>query len=72
MKGQPAISSVYRFGQSAHDTDPMAEWGRIERLRRQAWVNHGMIAIRASDIPEPLRAQMIEWANENLGRRNNG
>jgi hypothetical protein len=53
------------------DTQPTdwEVWNRIERLRRRAWLETGVVAILPADLPEPLRSQIQAWAEEQYGPR---
>lgn len=67
MRGQPNISSIYRHGPQVRQ-DEMT-FGRLWRLCRSMWVRQGTIVVKPHEIPEPLRAGMIEWANDQYGGR---
>lgn len=67
MRGQPTISSVYRFGQPPMDHDPMRTWAKVEMLRRKMFQEHGLIVLRASELPEALKAGIQKWAEDTYG-----
>lgn len=69
MRGQPAISSVYRMGQSDQPRDPFVTFARIDALRRKAWRECGVLAIRVEELPEELQQQMKDWAEREYGKR---
>jgi len=69
MKGQPRISPIYRMGQPAAPPDPLEQWGRQEKLRRDAWHKLGLVTVRPEEMPEPLRGQVKQWAEDHYGRR---
>jgi hypothetical protein len=69
VKGQPPISSIYKLGQQRSMDDPFRQWGRLERLRRQAWQKAGVIAVKPQELPEDLAERLQEWADETYGRR---
>lgn len=66
MKGQPAISPVYRLAPAAPPC-PLAAWGRIEALRRRAWRQHGLLPV--SELPEDLARQVEKAMEARYGRR---
>ncbi len=69
MKGQPSISSIYRMAPGTANDDALAEWGRIERLRREAWRKTGVVTIRIEELPESLQGPIQQWAEDQYGRR---
>lgn len=69
MRGEPAISGVYDWGEPEACIDPMEEWGRLERLRRMAWHRGGFVAVRVSELPDDLAQQITTWAEAQYGRR---
>lgn len=69
MRGQPSISPIYRQGQPVTVADDIEAWGRIERLRRAAWREAGVISVTVKELPDGLRSQMEAWAVENYGPR---
>lgn len=69
MKGQAPISSIYRHA-PAQPADPDWEsWSRIERLRRKAWLDAGVVAVLIPELPEHLRSAVKAWAEETYGPR---
>jgi hypothetical protein len=58
MRGQPAISTIWKQVQSHAAADPFEEFNRIERMRRLAWQRCGVVAVQLADLPEDLRDQM--------------
>lgn len=67
MKGQPRISPVYRLGQPAPAADPIAQWSRVEGLRRRAWREHGLVAVSAAELPAELREPLTRWMEAQYG-----
>lgn len=69
MTAHAPISPVYRLGQRDDDRDPLETWGRMERLRRNAWQKSGVIAVRPEELPGELGGRIKAWAEENYGQR---
>lgn len=69
MKGDPTISPIYLEAEPNPQEPDWEQWSRIERLRRKAWLEAGVISIVPSDLPEHLRAEIIAWAEESYGLR---
>lgn len=65
MRNAP-ISSVYRMGPKAEAQDPLEQWGRVERMRREAWRRHGLILVKPEELPEPLASGIRAWAEGQL------
>lgn len=63
------ISRIYRLGERAESRDPIEQWCRIERLRRQAWLSAGVIAVNPAELPAPLAEQLRKWAEAEYGCR---
>lgn len=72
MRGQPTISPIYRIGERDDAPDPLEQWGRIERMRRKAWRDHGVVSVRPSELPHDLALKIIEWAERSYGTRGRG
>lgn len=72
MKGQPNISAVYRLAAPDTPPDDIEQWGRIERLRRAAWRDAGVIAVSPNELPEPLAGQIKSWAEDAYGKSRKG
>jgi hypothetical protein len=71
MKGHPRISPIYRLAQP--DTpDPDRHFARIWRWCRDLWVQNGTIVAKPAELPENIRASMIQWANDTYGEHRNG
>lgn len=69
MRGEAAISPVYRLGQKPEEQDPLEQYGRIERLRRKAWRDLGIVAVPVDQMPDTLRYQLESWAEAEYGKR---
>lgn len=69
MKGHAPISRVYEGGVCEQERDPLEEWGRIERMRRRAWLDAGVISVRPAELPPELAGQLQAWAEINYGKR---
>lgn len=69
MRGQAPISSVYRQAQYDAPEPDWEQWSRIERLRRKAWKERGVVSVIVSELPDPLRDEIKSWAEENYGPR---
>lgn len=70
MSGEPLISRIYSLGPTPKsENDAMADWCRVERLRRDAWRKCGMIAVDPVELPEPLATDMRKWAEDQYGAR---
>lgn|GEM_PF-5216617 len=74
-KGDASISSIYRLGETTTATE--RERRRVEReqsLFRLLWLKHGLVCIRAQDLPDddPLAQHVINIANQKYGRRKHG
>lgn len=69
MKGEAPISSIYKRGKQDQQDVDWEAWGRIERLRRNAWLDTGVLAFKIEDLPEDVQGQMQQWAEEIYGAR---
>lgn len=69
MRGDAPISSVYRMGERPTAEDPIEAFCRLDRMRRAAWRNAGIISVQLSELPTELRDMMQKWAEDNYGRR---
>ena len=69
MRGDPAISSIWRWTQPSGGRDPEQTHARIWAWCRDLWIRHGTIAVKPSELPDGLRLAMIAWADETYGRR---
>lgn len=69
MRGQPAISRVYRLGARSEPHCPDAVFARVWRWCRELWVEQGTIAVRPDELPEEIREPLVAWANETYGYR---
>lgn len=69
MREQATISQIYRLGECEAERDPMESWGRIEMQRRRAWQEGGVIAVKATELPPDLGAQLTAWAEVQYGKR---
>lgn len=71
MRGHPSISPVYRLMEPPRPTaeEELASWGRIEKLRRDAWQRLGVIVTEPGQLPPRLAAELKQWAEDNYGRR---
>lgn len=67
MRGFARISPVYRHGVGEPDHEGM--FGRVWRICRRAWVQHGTIVVKPEELPAELRAAMTAWANDAYGER---
>lgn len=69
MKGEPSISPVYRLGGDSGTPDPERVFAKCWSWMRRLWVEHGVISLYPRELPEPLRTQIEQWANDTYGRR---
>ena len=67
MKGQPRISPIYGLGQPAPAADPIANWSRVECLRRRAWREHRLVAVSAAELPAEIREPLTRWMEAQYG-----
>lgn len=67
MSRYAPISAIYRQGEPEPPPDPMAQWARVERMRRQAWRNARIVAVSPDELPEPLGKMLRSWAEEHYG-----
>ena len=67
MKGQPSISPIYRLSKESDARDPLEVWGRLEAMRRRAWRNNGVIAVRPDELPPDLARALKAWAEVQYG-----
>lgn len=63
------ISPIYRMGHSSAQADPMEQWGRQEKLRRDAWQRLGLVVVRPEELPDHLGPAIEQWASDTYGRR---
>lgn len=69
MRGEASISPIYRHGKDSDARDPLEIWGRLEGMRRRAWQNSGVIAVRPDELPADLARELKRWAEANYGER---
>ncbi len=69
MRGEATISPVYKMGAKADDRDPFEVYGRMEAMRRKAWLACGVVAVRPAELPAGLREQLNAWAEAEYGKR---
>lgn len=69
MKGAAPISGIYRMAEVRTEDENLEAWGRLERLRRLAWVKSGVVSVTLDELPEDLATRMRKWADERYGRR---
>lgn len=69
MRGDPPISGVYRLAGRADEHDPLREWGRLEAMRRHAWQQSGVVAVRPDELPDDLGTKLTRWAEAEYGKR---
>lgn len=69
MRGEAAISPIYKRGPDQLSPDPFSEFSRIERLRRQAWLRHGIVSLQLAELPEPLRSLLSDHMEQAHGAR---
>jgi hypothetical protein len=64
------VSKIYSLGPSPVDHD--GAFARMRRLCRSMWVQNGTIVVKPAELPDHLRAQMTEWADDQYGERRHG
>lgn len=64
------VSKIYGMGPGNHDHD--GAFARIWRMCRNAWVQHGTIVVKPSELPPELGAAMRAWANDQYGEGRHG
>ena len=69
MKGDPSISSIYRWGARPDEVDEMATHARLWSIRRTLWRKQGVIAVAERELPPHLREAMRQWADDTYGQR---
>ncbi len=74
-RGDPAISGIYRLGEATPPAEHLMRRRERERnLFRILWLKHGLMCLRAEDLPEndPLAQHIVNIVNQRYGRRANG